>query len=188
VSRDIWQRIEPTFGRPAASPSDDAADVVFERSTGKTLGLVLIGIALSGLCAAIALGLISRSTPGIFDALAGYVGTVLFPLGTIVWAARLFQPRDVLRVGRAGILDRRISPQRIPWTAISEMSTRKLYSHESLWLHLRPEAAGLLRPPFATRLMRVLNFAGLANVWGISMTGLNGSFEDLLTAVRAASR
>jgi hypothetical protein len=181
MSRDGSQRIEPTFGGAAAAISDDGAVAIFEQSTGKTLGLIVLGILMTGLSTAVAFRLFSRVVPGSFAEFAGYAGMLLFSLATITFIAKLFQRRDVLQVNASGILDRRISSELIPWTAISEMRIKEVNRQRFLSLQLHPAAMQRLRPPLMAKIL-----AGGRNVRDISMTGLDGSFEDLLAAVRRA--
>jgi hypothetical protein len=186
VTQANFQRIEPTFGATKAPSLESIPVVSFKRSLGKTLWLIVISIAMTGACAAIAFRLIPRVAPGSFAEFAGYLGMLFFSLATGGWIIRLFQAKEILQISIAGIRDSRISSEAIAWAEISDVRIKTAYKQKLLSLHLRPEAASKLRPPVLTSLMAKFNLVGGRRGWDVSMTGLNGSFDDLLAAVSRA--
>ena len=136
----------------------------FRQSFPKTLGLVAGGSLLTLASLLIVIHVIPVA-PWSKGAIAGYVGLPFFGLATLLLVVRLFQAGPVVEVTTSGISHRRWSQEFIPWSTVAGMSVQQVRRRRSLILRLRPGGSR-----------------------AISMTGLDGSFEDLLSAVRAAQQ
>lgn len=151
---------------------------VFSRSAAKAMRFVNICIVLVALCGAFAVGLLPSPPIGDFELLA-FVGFVISAIALAIGFVHVIrQRRPLLEITTQGIRDRRVSPQLVPWAAISTVSVEAVGRRKMLVIDL-DAAAG-------KRLARAA--PGRANRRGltISMGGLNGTFEDLVNALRRA--
>jgi hypothetical protein len=161
----------------------DQVIAIFRRSIMKMLGRLVGGIAMMAACALLAFGLIPAVAPGSGAARAGAAGFVFFGLVTIVIFLQSFRTGPVVEVRTSGLRDHRRSPDIIPWTAIAKVSITTLRGRQRLALQFR--AGAKLRPSRLGRAVGKANAA--ANSFAISMAGLDGSFDDLINAIKKAN-
>jgi hypothetical protein len=145
----------------------DQVIATFRYSPEKTLGLSAAGILLT-IGSLLIVTVIPN--PGIKGLIAGYVGVPFFGGATILIIARFFQPGPAVEVSTSGIRCRRW-PQDfyVPWSAISNMTVQTMRRRKFLTLQVRPPES-----------------SGQAASRTISMVGLDGSFDDLLNAIKTA--
>jgi hypothetical protein len=148
---------------------------------GKQLGLVALGVLMS-LAAVVAI----RLADPVHDPVhywAGWAGVVFFPLCALAALRQLFRTGPVMEIGPDGVLWRRWSQERVPWTAFTraaDMSIRR-QRFVSLWLRdperYRPST---LHGRIASG-NKLLGFGELA----LSAQGLTCTHEEMLAAVQA---
>jgi hypothetical protein len=156
----------------------------FRYSIPKIVGLVAAGILLT----AASLMIVTHVIPdaGTKGLIAGYVGVPLFGVATIWLLTRFFKTGPVVEVSTAGIRYYRRSADLIPWSAIAAMSVHVMRRQKFLVLELFPEAAARLKASRSARILEKGNEAfGFSGVW-ISMSGLDGSLDDLIDAIELA--
>jgi hypothetical protein len=152
---------------------------VFSRSAATSMRFVTTCIGLVALCGAFATGILPGPRIVDFEFYA-FVGFVISGIGVLIgFAVARRQRRPVLEITLDGIRDRRVTSQLVPWASISTVSVEAVGRRKMLVLDLDAGAG--------KRLSRVspqarANRRGLT----ISMTGLNGTFEDLVAALRRA--
>jgi hypothetical protein len=161
------------------------ASTSFRYSMPKLIGLLVIGVGLTGLCLAIALGVMPISSPSnALHWVMGF-GAVFFAVCVVGWSTRLFRTGPIVEVSASGIRDLRLSADVIPWSDIERLSVLTVSRQSMLTLELRPGVQSNLRAAHAawirTRLNEIFGFPGLV----ISMTGLDGSLDDLLDAIES---
>ena len=150
---------------------------VFSLSAAYLMRFITWCVVLVAVCAAFATGLLPAPPLRDFELFA-FVGFVVSAVALIAGILLLLRRRrPVLEITTDGIRDRRVSPQLVPWAAIATVSVEAVGRRKMLVLDL-DAATGkrLTRAPSASR----ANRRGLT----ISMTGLNGSFDDLVNALR----
>lgn len=174
---------------PSAAGKQPPPIFTASRSVIRTL-LLIVGALL--LTAASALFFISAVTAlrssllsplAYLWALLGGAGMVLFSGGTLRLIWQLVQSRPIVEIGPDGVLDRRLTRQPVPWSAIRGIEYTVVSRQKFVTLRLRRGAEReILRTPVA-RLMYSLNqrfgFPGLH----ISVVGLRCDPYELTEAV-----
>ena len=167
----------------SANAGSDQVIASFGRSLPKMIGLLMLGVLMTGAGAAIALG--DFGAPDAYRTAVGSVAALFFGLCTVAILVRSFRIGPVVVVTRAGIADRRRSEELILWQMVSDISVRAIKRQRFLVLQLRPGVV----PAAGSRYARAIDMGnqalGFSGVW-ISMTGLDGSLDDLLDAVARA--
>jgi len=123
----------------------------------------------------------SSRYPPEFVFVIGWTSVVFFGLCGVLWVKRLFDGREQLRIGPAGIRSARWSDQTIPWSEIADVTTWSYRSQKAIVLHLRDKTR------FPARGMAAM-FAGVnRNLTGgditISLTGTDRRVEDALASI-----
>lgn len=117
----------------------------------------------------------------------GYVGVAFFGFGTAVIASRLGSLGVEVRIDERGVYVRRYRPDPIPFEAIRGAGVLVIERQKMLALHLHaPDEY-----PAAGRAARALAAANAGMGYGdlgISVTGTDRSFEELLAAFDAWGR
>jgi hypothetical protein len=153
---------------------------VFSRSAAKAMRFVNLCVVLIAVCGMFAAGVLPSPRIQDFEFFA-FVGFVMSAIALGIGLVYLLRRRrPLLEITVDGIRDRRVSSQLVPWAAIATVSVEAVGRRKMLVLDLEA-AAG-------KRLTRAPSQAARANRRGltISMTGLNGTFEDLVEALRRA--
>jgi len=161
----------------------DQVIAIFRRSITKMLGRLAGGVVMMAACALLAFRAIPAIAPGSGYALVGAAGFVFFGLVTIVIFLQSFRTGPVVEVRTSGLRDHRRSPDVIPWTAISKVSIRNVLGRRLLALQFR--AGTKLKPSRLGRAAGKMNAA--TDGFSISMAGLDGSFDDLINAIKKAN-
>jgi hypothetical protein len=156
----------------------------FGRSIPKTLGLLVLGVLMTGLGGALALGYIGPVS--LYKTAVGWIAAIFFGLCTLGILVQLLRAGPAVEVSTAGIRYYRRSADLIPWAAIAAMSVQVMKRQKFLVLELFPEAAAQLEASRSARILEKANAAlGFSGVW-ISMTGLDGSLDELIEAIELA--
>lgn len=165
-------------------------DLVAYPSRGKIALLVLASVVF------VALGLWMT---GLFGAppeshrwspkmvrLIGSVAVVFFGLCSVEWGRRLFDKREQLRIGPAGIQLRSWSDETIPWSEIVDITTWSYRRQTSIILHLRD------RTRFPGRGVAALLAGANRGMTGgdiaISLTGTDRKTDEALAAIERFRR
>lgn len=122
----------------------------------------------------------SRYQPEFMFAI-GWLSVVFFGLFGVMWVKRLFDGREQLRIGSAGIRAAQWSDQTIPWSEIADVTTWSYRSQKAIVLHLRDKTR------FHGRGMAAMFSSVNRNLTGgditISLTGTNRRVEDALSSI-----
>lgn len=150
-----------------------------------------IALLIVGACAFVALGLwmlgafglpstSGRHSPGFILAL-GWSSVFFFGLCALAWVRRLFDVREQLRIGPAGVQSAQWSEETIPWSEIIDVTIWSYKRQKTIVLHLRDRAR------FPGRgIAALLAGVGRSMTGGdisISLTGTNRSFADALASI-----
>jgi hypothetical protein len=128
----------------------------------------------------------SRYSPE-FEFVLGWLSVAFFGLCGVVWVKRLFDGREQLRIGSAGIRVAQWSDQTIPWSEIADVTTWSYRRQKSIVLHLRD------RSRFPGHGIAAMFASFNRNLTGgdvtISLVGMDRSTEDALSSIdRSRSR
>ena len=138
----------------------------FRRSVPKTIFWVAIAALATAGCVGMALGF--GKDPSLLTQIFGWIGAPAFGLATLAMLVQLFRSSPVIEISTAGIRYRGW-PQTfvVPWTAVAGVSEGMTRSTRNGVLQLGADS-----PAARTR-----------TIW---MSGLQGSVDDLLDAIRWA--
>ena len=163
----------------SAEASSDQVIASFGRSIPKMIGLLALGVLMTGLGVAIALGYVG---PADFYKIAvGWFAALFFGLCTLAILAQTFRAGPVVVVTRDGIRYHRRAKELIRWQEVSAISVQAIKRQRFVVLKLRD--SGWTGDSDYVRAVDATNQAfGFHGVW-ISMTGLDGSIDDLLDAI-----
>lgn len=151
---------------------------VFTRSLVPTVRFVMTSGVLAAGCAVIATGTFrSGALVGEIEMIA-FVGMLLFGVCILGGVLRIMRFKPVLDVTTEGIRDRRIAPEIIPWSGIASVTVTDARRQRTLELKVHSDVAD--------RLMRPRGSGTVRRELAISMAGLSGSFDDLVTALKQA--
>jgi hypothetical protein len=158
-------------------------EITLVTSAGRTLTLVAGAIAFTVVGAAMAFGWLDGIEPWSKGWLAGWACLVFFPVCALLGLRQALTSGPVVAIGPRGILDTRISPQFIPWTAIAGISENSVRGTHFLVLRIDPafEATMTLTP-----LARLGHRGNAALGWrgyGVAAAGLKGGFKALKQTV-----
>src|SRR5262245_37778281 len=111
--------------KPGERPAD-WREVTLEASPARALALTAMAVGLGVFGGAAAFGYFGVLPPGSKGWLAGWICLILAPVAIVVTAARAMARGAVVTVGPRGIRDVRLSPDWIPWAAITGISERSI--------------------------------------------------------------
>ncbi|MBN9466630.1 STM3941 family protein [Brevundimonas sp.] len=116
-------------------------DFVAYPSRWRIICLILMGLAFValGLWLAGAFGArpASRRYPDILTPFVAWGGLLLFGTATVRWIRQLFDRRELVRIGPAGVMVRLWSDDTIPWNEITEIAPRKINGVKYIAMKLR---------------------------------------------------
>ena len=111
----------------------------------------------------------------------GWLSVTFFGLCGAMWTRRLFDGREQLRIGPAGVRSASWSDQTIPWSEIVDVTTWSYRRQRAIILHLRN------RGRFPGRGLAALLAGANRKLTGgdvaISLTGTSRSFDEALAAI-----
>jgi hypothetical protein len=146
-------------------------------------------LALSILCGWVVFK--GLTPPGSFKEALMWFGVPFFGLLGLIPLFRMFDRRFILTISPAGIRDVRISPSFMPWTDIKKVGLRRIRNQEFLMLELEPAIEQrLIKSRLAVFFKHLNALVGMPG-YSVSAAALDGSFEEVLSAVYlfgAASR
>lgn len=156
------------------------------RSVGRTVGVILDGLALI----ASAVFFVVSAIPGLPNPVAvvwllvGGVALLLFVPGVGFGVRQAARRGLVLEIGPDGVLDRRLSPKTLPWSAVRGVGLSQVSRQEFVTLDLAP---GTEQHYFTGRRSRLTyeisqrtGFPGLH----LTVVGLRCTTNELYEAVR----
>lgn len=144
-----------------------------------------------GACAFVALGLwmlgafgppptSERYSPG-FVLVLGWFSVAFFGLCGLLWIRRLFDGREQLRIGPAGIRSAQWSEETIPWSEITDVTVWSYKRQKMIILHLRDRARFPGRGVAA--MLAGANRSMTGGDVSVSLTGTNRKFSDALSSI-----
>jgi hypothetical protein len=164
-------------GRLAAWP-----EIAFSASPVRTVALLAGSAAFTGLGAAMAFGYFDVE-PWSKEWLAGWAGLIFFPLCGVLSLKQAVTTGAVVRIGPQGVRDGRISPDWIPWAAITGLSEASVKGTRFLMLRIDPAFEATMSLTRVARWGRPANAALGFHGYAISGTGLRGGYKALKQAV-----
>ena len=164
-------------GRAAEWP-----EVAFEASAVRTLALVAGSVAFTLLGAAMAFGYFGVE-PWSKGWLAGWVCLIFFPLCGVLGLVQAVTRDAVVTVGPQGVRDTRISPDWIPWAAITGLSAASIKGTHFLMLQVDQAFEATMPLTRLASWTRPANAALGYHGYGINGAGLRGGFEPLKRAI-----
>jgi hypothetical protein len=168
---------------------DTSGAVEIEASPAKLIGVAVIGAVLTALSAAIAFHAFPKVQPGSFAEFTGYVGMPLFAACTLLAVWRAFTSRGpVVTLTPQGILDRRLAPELIPWSAIKDIAVWKHRRQRFMVLMVDPAFEAGLHLTRGVRWSRNANRALGVDGLCVGANDLKIGFEKLLATCLAFSR
>jgi hypothetical protein len=155
--------------------------VEIRQSVLAMLGLIVIGIVLTALCAGIAFHLLPDVRPNVYQEFMGYIGVVFFGLCTMVGLWRLLFVRGpVVTITPEGIRDTRVAAELIPWSGITGISTWKHRRQKVMVLAVDPAVERRLTLTRTAQWSRGPNRALGIDGFCVTATGLNINYDTLL--------
>jgi hypothetical protein len=116
----------------------------------------------------------------------GIFGIVFFGALTLFVLWRLLtQMGPVVTVSPAGVRDKRIAADMVPWSAITDISTWSAYNQPAIVLAVRPEVEKRLRLSLMARVTRRANASLGADGLAIASQGLGMGHDELLDTLTA---
>ena len=106
-----------------------------------------------------------------------------FPLCGILWLRQALTSGPIVAVGPRGVRDVRISPDRIPWSAIAGISERSIKGTHFFMMRIDPAFEATMRLTPLARLGHRGNAALGYLGYGITAAGLKGGFTALKRAI-----
>ena len=156
------------------------------RSGGRTLLLILGGLLLIAVAALMVVAAV-RGLPDLVAVLVlliGGAGLLVFVpgVGRLVWQLAQ-RRRPVLEVGPDGVLDRRLSPEILPWSAVRGVGCTRVQWQDFVTLDLVPGGEQGYLTGRTNRLMyRVNQRAGFRGLH-LNVVGLRCTADELYEAV-----
>jgi hypothetical protein len=161
-------------GRAAEWP-----EVAFRASPVRTLALVAGSAAFALLGAWLAYGF----EPWSREWLVGSTCLIFFSVCTALWLKQALPGGPIVTVGPQGVRDVRISPDWIPWTAITGFSVASVKGTHFLMLRVDPAFEATMSLTRVARWGRPANAALGYHGYGIGAVGLSGGFKDVESAI-----
>lgn len=112
---------------------------------------------------------------------AGWACVIGFGFCVIMWTRMLFDTRERLRIGPAGIRSAQWSDQTIPWSEITDITVWSFKKQKSIILHLHDPARFPGRGVAA--MLASANRKLTAGDVSISLTGTDRSFDEAMSAI-----
>lgn len=159
---------------------DTTRTIEIRQSPWEMVKLLAIGIGF------VACSVFIAYQGNIFYLAIGIFGVVFFGALTLFVLWRLFTLMGpVVTVSPAGVRDKRVAADLIPWSAITGISTWEAYNQPAIILAIRPEVEKRLHLSMITRLTRRANASLGADGLAIASQGLSVGHDTLLDTINA---
>ena len=159
---------------------DTTRTIEIKQSPWEMLKMLAIGIGF------VATSIFIAYQGNIFYIAIGIFGVAFFGALTLYVLWRLLtQMGAVVTVSPAGIRDKRIAADMIPWSAITDISTWSAYNQPAIILAVRPEVEKRLKLSMMTRMTRRANASLGADGLAIASQGLRMGHDALLDTITA---
>ena len=160
-------------------------------SSGKLIGLGILGIGMTALCACIGFMAYVSVEATTYDQYArlgiialGIFGTLFFGWTTQIAFSRLLSAgKTLITLNRQGIHDRRVSEKLIPWEAIKDVNVWQMSGQKIIVLSVPAEIEASIGVSRVTKWTRGANRSLGADGLSISAAGLDVKHDDLLAAI-----
>lgn len=143
---------------------------------GLSAGFVLVGAAMG-------IGALPGIGPWSAFSLVGWVCVVFFSLAGIMWLNLAMTGGPVVMIGPLGIRDTRLSPDWIPWTAITGIGETTVQNQSFITLRIDPAFEASMPLTRMARWTKPMNAALGFSGCHVSAIGLKGGFAALRQAV-----
>lgn len=161
--------------------SETQQAVVFSFQRWKLVLYVLLSIALAGMMFYVVLVIPDGLEQ--HEAALIWFSAVFLGIATLLWISQLFHTGPVVIVQSAGITDKRISADIIPWDNITTIKVTTVQYQSLLTFEVDKTFARSFNRKGISRFFGALNQAFGWKSYSVSMNGLNGSVSDLIGAV-----
>mgnify|MGYP003497707592 FL=1 len=150
----------------------------------KLIGLVVLGIIMTGLSGAIALGYIPVAAGGIRQ-FFGWAGLLFFGAALAIGFYRFATvSKIVVTLSPDGLHDIRVSERPVPWEAIADVGVWTMHEQNIIVLAVPPDVEARIGLTRMARWSRGANAKLGADGLCISATGLKIGHKDLLDEIR----
>ncbi len=163
----------------------DQLDKTYEiaGSPAKLVGLTLLGVIMTVLSAAMALGYMGVAY-GSFRQFIGMVGAVFFGAMLAIIVRRLLTSGSaIVTISPQGIVDTRVASGLIPWNAIHDIGVWTMHGQKIIVLAVPPEVEQSIGLTRMARWSRDANRKLGADGLCITAAGLKTKYDDLLAAI-----
>jgi hypothetical protein len=168
---------------------DTTPTVEIKGSALKTIGIVALGVPLTGVSAILASGRLEVVRTGNFTSVVtviGYIGVAFFGLCTFLAIGRLFSSgRPVITISPLGIVDTRVAKQMIPWSSLTAISTWEHQRQKAIIVSVAPAVEAQLELSTIASLTHRANAALGADGLCITAQGLQIDHDNLHATILA---
>lgn len=164
---------------------DTSRTLSISQSPWRMFGLLLLGIAFTGLCGVL---------PFLFDdwfsrilvGAVGIVGFLFFGFCTLVIGWRLVtETGTVVTIAPEGVRDTRVAAEMVPWSAVTELYTWEYQGQRVMVIALDPQVERRLTLTRIARWSRGANTALGADGLAISAAGLTMPYDEMFASAQA---
>jgi hypothetical protein len=116
----------------------------------------------------------------------GIAGLLFFAVFTLAWVRNSALRGIVVSINSEGLLDRRLSDKRIPWSAVQRATVYEgsPQAYSSLWIYLDSKFDATWPKHFDAKLISWIGqFFGCPGTYWVPAIGLNARHEDLADVV-----
>lgn len=162
-------------------PIDTTQTLRIAKSPGALIGLVALGVVMTGLCAYLLAspGVRTGQAPWVQAAL--WVGVPFFGLCTLIAAMRAFGgPKDTVILTPTGLTDIRVSADEIPWSGVQSLGTWSSSGQRVMVVAVDPETESRLRLTTIARMTRKANRSLGADGLCVTAQGIRIGYDALL--------
>ena len=165
--------------------------VEIKGSSAKLIGLGVMGIGMTALCAGIGYVAFHSVEHTPYDQYArlgiiavGIFGTLFFGWTTQIAIARFLSAgKTMVTLNRQGIHDKRVSERPIPWESIEDVGVWEMSGQKIIVLSVPPEVEASIGVSAVTRWTRSANKSLGADGLSITAAGLDMGHDALLSAI-----
>ncbi len=161
----------------------NSESIEIKGSPAKLVGLVVLGIIMTGASGVIAFGIIPN-VDGSFIQFIGWFGLLFFGACLLVAVSRFFaSSKTVVTLSPEGLLDTRVAERPIPWSAMQDIGVWASHGQKIIVIAVPPDVEQSLSLKRMVRMTRGANAKLGADGLCIATTGLKISHDDLLREI-----